>query len=221
VPLESIRWSCSETSDPQCSPAKAWPSAIFLWFWATVIGSAIALALTFRLGPEAVPTRYHVAWAFALLVSGGICYLLTRYLTAPVLRLSAAARLLAEGELTARATDAKPRRDEIGELVRDFELGRNLTRRRRRGCAQLLGKCRPSSHLRFKGWNYGVLCRPCESAIWRNARGRQLRRSGTTSRSACCAERPVRRAVSACTAGTTSERDVPVEASEHMVRSAT
>jgi two-component system sensor histidine kinase CpxA len=95
---------------------------IFLWFWATVIGSAIALALTFRLGPEAVPTRYHVAWAFALLVSGGICYLLTRYLTAPILRLSAAARLLAEGELTARATDAKPRRDEIGELVRDFNV---------------------------------------------------------------------------------------------------
>jgi len=95
---------------------------IFLWFWATVIGSAIALALTFRLGPEAIPTRYHVAWGFALLVSGGICYLLTRYLTAPVLRLREAARLLAEGELTARATNMKPRHDEIGELVRDFNF---------------------------------------------------------------------------------------------------
>jgi signal transduction histidine kinase len=95
---------------------------IFLSFWATVIGSAIALALTFRLGPEAIPTRYHVAWGFALLVSGGICYLLTRYLTAPVLRLRAAARLLAQGELTARATNVKPRRDEIGELVRDFNF---------------------------------------------------------------------------------------------------
>jgi signal transduction histidine kinase len=95
---------------------------IFLAFWATVIGSAIALALTFRLGPEAIPTRYHVAWGFALLVSGGICYLLTRYLTAPVLRLRAAARLLAEGELTARATNTKPRHDEIGELVRDFNF---------------------------------------------------------------------------------------------------
>jgi two-component system, OmpR family, sensor histidine kinase CpxA len=95
---------------------------IFLSFWATVIGSAIALALTFRLGSEAIPTRYHVAWGFALLVSGGICYLLTRYLTAPVLRLRAAARLLAEGELTARATNVKPRHDEIGELVRDFNF---------------------------------------------------------------------------------------------------
>jgi two-component system sensor histidine kinase CpxA len=55
-------------------------------------------------------------------VSGGICYLLTRYLTAPVLRLRAAARLLAEGELTARATNMKPRHDEIGELVRDFNF---------------------------------------------------------------------------------------------------
>jgi len=95
---------------------------IFLSFWATVIVSAIVLALTFRLGPEAIPTRFHIAWAVALLVSGGICYLLTGYLTAPILRLSAAARLLAEGELTARATDPKPRRDEIGRLVGDFNV---------------------------------------------------------------------------------------------------
>jgi len=95
---------------------------IFLSFWATVIGSGIALALTFQLVSRgSVPNRYHVAWGFALLVSGGICYLLTRYLTAPILRLRAAARRLAEGELTARA-DMKPRRDEIGDLVRDFNF---------------------------------------------------------------------------------------------------
>jgi two-component system, OmpR family, sensor histidine kinase CpxA len=57
-----------------------------------------------------------------LLVSGGICYLLTRYLTGPILRLRAAARRLARGDLTARASDQRPRRDEIGELVRDFNF---------------------------------------------------------------------------------------------------
>jgi two-component system, OmpR family, sensor histidine kinase CpxA len=40
----------------------------------------------------------------------------------PVLRLRGAARRLADGELTARASEAKPRHDEIGELVRDFNF---------------------------------------------------------------------------------------------------
>jgi signal transduction histidine kinase len=98
---------------------------IFLWFWGTVIITAMAFAalmLTLRLGPEATPTRWHVAWGSALLVSGVICYLLTRYLTGPVLRLRAAARKLSGGDLTARASDHRPRRDEIGELVRDFNF---------------------------------------------------------------------------------------------------
>jgi signal transduction histidine kinase len=98
---------------------------IFLWFWGTVISTAIAfasLALTLRLGPEATPTRWHIAWGAALVVSGGICYLLTRYLTGPVLRLRNAAGRLAAGDLTARASDPRPRRDEIGELVRDFNF---------------------------------------------------------------------------------------------------
>lgn len=98
---------------------------IFLWFWITLIGTAAAFAslvFTLRLGPEAPPTGWHVAWGAALLVSGAICYALTRYLTGPVLRLRAAARRLAEGELSARASDARPRRDEIGDLVRDFNV---------------------------------------------------------------------------------------------------
>jgi two-component system, OmpR family, sensor histidine kinase CpxA len=98
---------------------------IFLWFWGTVVTTAMAFAALVRilgLGPESTPTRWHLAWGAALLVSGGICYLLTRYLTGPVLRLRAAARRLAEGELTARASDVKPRHDEIGELVRDFNF---------------------------------------------------------------------------------------------------
>ena len=94
---------------------------IFLWFWVTVIGSGIAVALV-RLGPGPSPARYRIGWSFALLVSGLVCYVLTRYLTAPILRLRAAAGRLAKGDLTARAIDVKPRRDEIGDLVRDFNF---------------------------------------------------------------------------------------------------
>jgi len=72
---------------------------LFSWFWATVMGAAVTLALIFRLGPGATPERWHVAWVCALIVSGLICYLLTRYLTGPVLRLQEAARLLAAGDL--------------------------------------------------------------------------------------------------------------------------
>jgi two-component system sensor histidine kinase CpxA len=62
-----------------------------------------------------------VHWLIAFLVSGGICYLLTRYITGPILRLSAASRQLAEGNLKARAgTGMEKRRDEIGGLVKDF-----------------------------------------------------------------------------------------------------
>jgi two-component system, OmpR family, sensor histidine kinase CpxA len=55
--------------------------------------------------------------------SGLVCYLLARYLTSPVVRLTAATRRLAEGDLTARAGSAgSRRRDEIAELVRDFDI---------------------------------------------------------------------------------------------------
>jgi len=60
-------------------------------------------------------------WVLAILISGIICYLLTRYLTGPILRLRAAARELAAGNLGARAGgDMEKRRDELGQLVRDF-----------------------------------------------------------------------------------------------------
>jgi two-component system, OmpR family, sensor histidine kinase CpxA len=60
-------------------------------------------------------------WSVALLVSGLICYLLTRYLTAPVLRLREASQHLAAGDLSTRAAAGmERRRDELGSLVRDF-----------------------------------------------------------------------------------------------------
>jgi two-component system sensor histidine kinase CpxA len=60
-------------------------------------------------------------WAAAILLSGLICYLLTLYLTRPILRLRQATHELSAGDLTARApTKLERRRDELGELVHDF-----------------------------------------------------------------------------------------------------
>jgi two-component system, OmpR family, sensor histidine kinase CpxA len=59
--------------------------------------------------------------ALAVLVSGIICYFLGRYLTSDVRRLRAATQQLAAGDLSARADAPKGRRrDEIAQLVRDF-----------------------------------------------------------------------------------------------------
>jgi len=59
----------------------------------------------------------------AVLTSGLVCYLLTSYLTGPVVKLRAATQRLAAGDLTARAGSGQKNRrhDEIGGLVRDFD----------------------------------------------------------------------------------------------------
>jgi two-component system, OmpR family, sensor histidine kinase CpxA len=57
----------------------------------------------------------------AFSVSGVICYLLTIYLTGPILRLREVAQQLAQGKLSTRATPIIERRgDELGALARDF-----------------------------------------------------------------------------------------------------
>ncbi len=57
-----------------------------------------------------------------ILTAGVLCYGLSGYLTAPLRRLSAAARQLARGDLKVRAgTRVGSRRDEIGRLGRDFD----------------------------------------------------------------------------------------------------
>lgn len=54
-------------------------------------------------------------------VSGLVCFLLARYLTAPITRLRTAAQQIAEGNLTARAGSKRGRSgDEVGQLVNDF-----------------------------------------------------------------------------------------------------
>lgn len=60
-------------------------------------------------------------WGLSVGISGLICYLLTLYLTRPILRLRRATHQLAEGNLSARAsTEMERRRDELGGLVHDF-----------------------------------------------------------------------------------------------------
>ncbi|MFB3916190.1 MAG: ATP-binding protein [Terriglobales bacterium] len=71
------------------------------------------------------PAARTQAWRFglAILISGFICYLLTLYLTRPILRLREASTQLAAGNLKARAgPEMEKRRDEIGDLVHDFNL---------------------------------------------------------------------------------------------------
>jgi two-component system sensor histidine kinase CpxA len=58
----------------------------------------------------------------AILSSGLVCFLLARSLTAPIVRLRAATQKLAQGELSARAgSPGVRRRDELAELMRDFD----------------------------------------------------------------------------------------------------
>jgi signal transduction histidine kinase len=88
-------------------------------------GRAYIFASELPAGPRAAFGANHFSflteWGVALLVSGCICYLLTRYLTAPILRLREASQQLAAGNLSSRAApEMARRRDELGELIGDF-----------------------------------------------------------------------------------------------------
>jgi two-component system sensor histidine kinase CpxA len=62
-----------------------------------------------------------VGGSLAFLVSGWICFLLTRFLTRPVLILRLAAQQITDGDLSVRAYERLTRRrDELGYLVHDF-----------------------------------------------------------------------------------------------------
>jgi two-component system, OmpR family, sensor histidine kinase CpxA len=88
-------------------------------------GHAYIFATELPAGPRAALGVDRAAvvlqWGVALVVSGLICSLLTRYLTAPILRLREMSQKLAGGDLSVRAgSGLAQRRDEIGDLVRDF-----------------------------------------------------------------------------------------------------
>ena len=61
-------------------------------------------------------------FAAALAASGLVCFLMVRYLTAPIRKLQAAVRKLAQGDLSVRvAPKMGSRQDEIADLGRDFD----------------------------------------------------------------------------------------------------
>src|SRR5271166_1619227 len=71
------------------------------------------------LGPRGMPARWLV---IAVICSGLVCYLLSWYMTKPIIRLRAATRQLAAGDLTARSgAPLRRKRDEIAGLMRDFD----------------------------------------------------------------------------------------------------
>jgi two-component system sensor histidine kinase CpxA len=71
------------------------------------------------LGPRGLPIPGLI---IAIISSGLVCYLLAWFLTMPVVRLRAATRQLAAGDLTARAgVPYVGRRDEVAGLMRDFD----------------------------------------------------------------------------------------------------
>jgi two-component system sensor histidine kinase CpxA len=71
------------------------------------------------LGPRGMPIPGLI---IGVITSGLVCYLLAWYLTKPIVRLRAATRQLAAGDLTARSgAPASKRRDEVMGLMRDFD----------------------------------------------------------------------------------------------------
>jgi two-component system sensor histidine kinase CpxA len=71
------------------------------------------------LGPRGLPIPGLV---IAVISSGLVCYLLAWFLTMPIVRLRAATRQLAAGDLAARAGAPNDgRRDEVAGLMRDFD----------------------------------------------------------------------------------------------------
>jgi two-component system sensor histidine kinase CpxA len=71
------------------------------------------------IGPRGVP---FTGLIIGVITSGLVCYLLSWFLTKPIVRLRTAARQLAAGDLTARTgAPSSTRRDEVAGLMRDFD----------------------------------------------------------------------------------------------------
>jgi len=70
-------------------------------------------------GPRGMPIRWLV---IAVICSGLVCYFLSWFMAKPIIRLRAATRQLAAGDLSARSgAPTSRRRDEVAGLMRDFD----------------------------------------------------------------------------------------------------
>lgn len=89
------------------------------------VGIAMALPVASMLLPGAGGLRSSAASILPILavgISGLICFGLTRHITSPLFELGRGAEILAGGDFTARvAASLRHRRDEIGQLGRDFD----------------------------------------------------------------------------------------------------
>ena len=98
---------------------------IFLWFWLTLVLVALVLvSVVAHAGfgyRSLIRLTIHDLLLFS--VAGGIfCFFISRYLTKPLEKLSAAAASIAEGRLETRVDPSlRKRRDEIAGLARNFD----------------------------------------------------------------------------------------------------
>jgi len=73
--------------------------------------------------PHGFNLNFMIHLIVGLLVSGIICYLLARYLTAPIFKLGQAARQLSDGNLSVRVRPSLGgRQDELSSLANDFDV---------------------------------------------------------------------------------------------------
>jgi two-component system sensor histidine kinase CpxA len=98
---------------------------IFLWFWLTLLGVALVWLVIFAHAGVGFHSLIRLTLHDLLLFStaGAIfCYIISRYLTKPLDKLSEAAANIADGRLDTRADPSlRKRRDEIADLARNFD----------------------------------------------------------------------------------------------------
>jgi two-component system sensor histidine kinase CpxA len=120
------RWAESMAHGTVPPPRDLWqhltPSPFERQIFTAASGQRYTMVLMLPPGPFGPGGIPGLGIFIAVISSGLVCYLLTRYMTAPVVRLRAATRQLAAGDLSARVGGLAARGgDEIAQLVRDFD----------------------------------------------------------------------------------------------------